>query len=128
MKNCAKPIWSRSRRRVELRRTVNHLTALHQAGLLFSSTLDREALLEKVLETLTQDLHYRPRHDFLLRSGPPGDQGCAGCRRVSGDPDVCPIERNAGHRPGLAGRHRPLAGKAVADRRRPSRLGTDASA
>ena len=44
--------------RVELRRTVNHLTALHQAGLLFSSTLDREALLEKVLETLTRDLHY----------------------------------------------------------------------
>ena len=44
--------------RVELRRTVNHLTALHQAGLIFSSTLDREALLEKVLETLTRDLHY----------------------------------------------------------------------
>ncbi|HEX8749870.1 MAG TPA: ATP-binding protein [Nitrospira sp.] len=44
--------------RVELRRTVNHLTALHQAGLIFGSTLDREALLEKVLETLTRDLHY----------------------------------------------------------------------
>ena len=44
--------------RVELRRTVNHLTVLHQAGLLFSSTLDREMLLEKVLETLTRDLHY----------------------------------------------------------------------
>lgn len=44
--------------RVELRRTVNHLTVLHQAGLLFSSTLDRERLLEEVLETLTRDLHY----------------------------------------------------------------------
>ena len=44
--------------RVELRRTVGHLTVLHQAGLLFSSTLDREALLDKVLETLTRDLHY----------------------------------------------------------------------
>jgi signal transduction histidine kinase/CheY-like chemotaxis protein len=44
--------------RVELRRKVNHLTVLHQAGLLFSSTLDREALLEKVLETLTRDLQY----------------------------------------------------------------------
>src|SRR5688572_26117233 len=44
--------------RVELRRTVNHLTALHQAGLLFSSTLDREALLGKVLETLTRNLHF----------------------------------------------------------------------
>jgi GAF domain-containing protein len=44
--------------RVELRRMVNHLTALHQAGLLFSSTLDREALLGKVLETLTRNLHF----------------------------------------------------------------------
>lgn len=44
--------------RVQLRRTVQHLTVLHQAGLLFSSTLDREELLDKVLETLTRDLHY----------------------------------------------------------------------
>ncbi len=44
--------------RVELRRRVNHLTVLHGAGLLFSSTLDREALLQKVLETLTRELHY----------------------------------------------------------------------
>jgi signal transduction histidine kinase len=44
--------------RVELRRSVNHLTVLHQAGLLFSSTLDREALVEKVLETLMRDLHF----------------------------------------------------------------------
>ncbi|MGH7181207.1 MAG: GAF domain-containing sensor histidine kinase [Nitrospiraceae bacterium] len=44
--------------RVELRRKVVQLTALHQAGLLFGSTLDREALLQKVLETLTSDLRY----------------------------------------------------------------------
>lgn len=44
--------------RVELRRKVTQLTALHHAGLLFSSTLDREALLHQVLETLTRDLHY----------------------------------------------------------------------
>src|SRR5262245_11232700 len=44
--------------RVELRRKVTQLTALHRAGLLFSSTLDREALMQKVLETLTRDLHY----------------------------------------------------------------------
>ena len=44
--------------RVELRRKVNHLTVLHRAGLLFSSTLDREALLQQVLETLTRDLRY----------------------------------------------------------------------
>jgi signal transduction histidine kinase len=44
--------------RVELRRSVNHLTVLHRAGLLFSSTLDRETLLDQVLETLTRDLHF----------------------------------------------------------------------
>jgi len=44
--------------RVELRRKVSQLTALHRAGLLFSSTLDREALMQKVLEALTSDLQY----------------------------------------------------------------------
>jgi signal transduction histidine kinase/ActR/RegA family two-component response regulator len=44
--------------RVELRRKVTQLTALHRAGLLFNSTLDREALMQKVLEALTNDLHY----------------------------------------------------------------------
>jgi signal transduction histidine kinase len=44
--------------RVELRRKVTQLTALHRAGLLFSSTLDREALMQNVLEALTSDLHY----------------------------------------------------------------------
>lgn len=44
--------------RVELRRKVAQLTALHRAGLLFSSTLDREALMQHVLETLTSDLQY----------------------------------------------------------------------
>ena len=46
------------RTRVDLRRSVNHLTVLHRAGLLFNSTLDREALLEQVLETLKRDLHF----------------------------------------------------------------------
>ena len=44
--------------KVELRRKVNQLTALHRSGLLFNSTFDREALLQHVLETLTRDLHY----------------------------------------------------------------------
>ena len=44
--------------RVELRRKVNQLTALHGAGLLFNSTLDRETLLQNVLRTLVRDLHY----------------------------------------------------------------------
>jgi signal transduction histidine kinase len=44
--------------RVELRRKVAQLTALHRAGLLFSSTMDREALMQKVLEALTTELQY----------------------------------------------------------------------
>jgi len=44
--------------RVELRQKITQLTALHRAGLLFSSTLDREALMQKVLEALTSDLQY----------------------------------------------------------------------
>ncbi|HMU54401.1 MAG TPA: response regulator [Nitrospira sp.] len=44
--------------RVELRRKISHLMVLHRAGLLFSSMLDREVLLQQVLETLTRDLHF----------------------------------------------------------------------
>ena len=43
---------------MELRRKVTQLTALHRAGLLFSSTLDRDTLMQQVLDTLTRDLHY----------------------------------------------------------------------
>ena len=43
---------------VELRKMVSQLTTLHRAGLLFSTTLDREALLQKVLETILRELHY----------------------------------------------------------------------
>ncbi|MCW5797375.1 MAG: response regulator [Nitrospira sp.] len=44
--------------RVELRRKVSQLTALNRAGLGFNSTLDRESLVQTVLGTLIQDLHY----------------------------------------------------------------------
>ncbi|MDE3242930.1 MAG: GAF domain-containing sensor histidine kinase [Nitrospirota bacterium] len=43
---------------VELRRKVGQLTILHRAGLLFSSTLDREVLFDSVLRALNEDLHY----------------------------------------------------------------------
>ncbi len=43
---------------VELRHKVNQLTTLYQTGLLFSSVLDREALLEKVLHTIMNALKY----------------------------------------------------------------------
>lgn len=44
--------------RVELRRKVGQLTALHRAGLSFGSTLDREALVQTVLEALIHNLNY----------------------------------------------------------------------
>ncbi len=43
---------------VELRKMISQLTTLHRAGLLFSTMLDREALLQKVLETIIHELHY----------------------------------------------------------------------
>ncbi len=43
---------------VELRRKVGQLTTLHRAGLLFGSTLDRETLLQRVLESIIHELHY----------------------------------------------------------------------
>ena len=43
---------------VELRRKVTQLTTLHRAGLLFSATLDRETLIQNVLQTIIQELHY----------------------------------------------------------------------
>ena len=43
---------------VELRRKVTQLTTLHRAGLLFSATLDRETLIQNVLTTIIQELHY----------------------------------------------------------------------
>jgi signal transduction histidine kinase/class 3 adenylate cyclase len=46
------------RTQVELRQKVSQLTTLHSAGLFFGSTLDREALLQNVLETLIHQLHY----------------------------------------------------------------------
>ncbi len=43
---------------VDLRRRVAQATALHQAGLVFGSTLDRDRLLDAVLQRITGDLHY----------------------------------------------------------------------
>ena len=42
----------------ELQRRVEHLTILHESGLGFASILDRETLIEKVLDTVTQKLRY----------------------------------------------------------------------
>jgi signal transduction histidine kinase len=42
----------------ELMRKVNQLTLLHHTGLALSSTLDRQALVQKILEHLKYDLNY----------------------------------------------------------------------
>jgi len=64
---------------------VTQLTVLHRAGLLFSSTLDRETLLQQVLETLTRDLHY---DRAMISFFDPG-RGVVGQARVIGvSPEV----------------------------------------
>ena len=91
---------------------VNDLTTLHRAGLLFSSTFDREELLTNVLDTIVRDLHYdramitqfdRTRqvsHDFRVRGMPRKWQiFCA--RKMSG------------HRPRDGGRRCVLRGEPV---------------
>ena len=42
----------------ELQRRVDYLTTLHDTGLVFASILDREALITRVLQTITGKLHY----------------------------------------------------------------------
>ncbi len=43
---------------VELRRKISQLTTLHDAGLIFSSTIDRESLIKAVMQAILTDLHY----------------------------------------------------------------------
>ena len=43
---------------VDLRRKIAQLTTLHNAGLIFSSTFDRESLLQAVMRAILHDLHY----------------------------------------------------------------------
>ncbi|HJU05823.1 MAG TPA: hypothetical protein VJ692_11800, partial [Nitrospiraceae bacterium] len=43
---------------VELRRKIGQLTTLHNAGLIFSSTFDREGLIRTVMQAILHDLHY----------------------------------------------------------------------
>ncbi len=69
--------------RVELRRKVKQLTALHQAGLLFGSTLDRESLRQNVLEALISDLQY----DRAMLSFFDSDRRIVFDSRILGVPD-----------------------------------------
>lgn len=55
--------------RVELRRKVAQLTALHRAGLSFGSTFERDALLHQVLEALTHELNYNSAMVSMFDAG-----------------------------------------------------------
>ena len=43
---------------VELRRKIGQLTTLHNAGLIFGSTFDRDNLIAAVMHAIVRDLHY----------------------------------------------------------------------
>ena len=43
---------------VELKRKVGQLSTLHHAGLIFSSTLDRQVIIETALQAIVKDLQY----------------------------------------------------------------------
>lgn len=53
----------------ELQRRLTQLTTLHDAGLMFTSTLDREVLINTVLETIVQKLNYDRAMISLYDSG-----------------------------------------------------------
>jgi signal transduction histidine kinase len=67
----------------ELQRRVEQLTTLHDAGLVFSSILDREALIARVLQTVTQNLHY----DRAMLRFFDGDRGVTHDARIIGVPE-----------------------------------------
>lgn len=75
---------------VELRRKVAQLTTLHRAGLLFGSTLDRETLLQTVLEALIHDLHY---DRAMISLYDPGRQVSYGFRVLGASEEIAALVR-----------------------------------
>ena len=71
--------------RVELRRKVAQLTALHRAGLSFGSTFERDTLLHQVLEALTHELNY---NSAMVSMFDPGEQTVQHIRLIGSPPDV----------------------------------------
>ncbi len=71
--------------RVELRRKVAQLTALHRAGLSFSSTFERDTLLHQVLEALTHELNYNSAMVSLFDQG---SQTVQHIRLIGAPPEV----------------------------------------
>jgi signal transduction histidine kinase len=71
--------------RVELRRKVAQLTALHRAGLSFSSTFERDALLHQVLEALTHELNY---NSAMVSMFDPCENAVQHIRLIGAPPEV----------------------------------------
>lgn len=71
--------------RVELRRKVAQLTALHRAGLSFGSTFERDTLLHQVLEALTHELNYNSAMVSMLDAG---EQTVRHIRLIGAPPEV----------------------------------------
>lgn len=71
--------------RVELRRKVAQLTALHRAGLSFGSTFERDALLHQVLETLTCELNY---NSAMVSMFDPCENAVQHIRLIGAPPEV----------------------------------------
>ncbi|HWF59287.1 MAG TPA: GAF domain-containing protein [Nitrospira sp.] len=71
--------------RVELRRKVAQLTALHRAGLSFGSTFERDALLHQVLEALTHELNY---NSAMVSMFDPSEHTVQHIRLIGAPPEV----------------------------------------
>jgi signal transduction histidine kinase len=71
--------------RVELRRKVAQLTALHRAGLSFGSTFEQDALLHQVLEALTHELNY---NSAMVSKFDPVQSTIQHIRVIGGPPEV----------------------------------------
>ncbi len=71
--------------RVELRRKVAQLTALHRAGLSFGSTFERDALLHQVLESLTHELNY---NSAMVSMFDPSENAVQHIRLIGAPPEV----------------------------------------
>ena len=71
--------------RVELRRKVAQLTALHRAGLSFGSTFERDALLHQVLEALTHELNY---NSAMVSMFDPCENSVQHIRLIGAPPEV----------------------------------------
>jgi signal transduction histidine kinase len=68
---------------VDLKRKIGQLTLLHQTGMIVSSTLDQEELIESALQTIKHNLHF----DRVMLSFYNAEEQWSGGARLVGVPD-----------------------------------------